>query len=79
VTTIAFSVPDGVERARLCVYNIAGGRVATLIDGPVIGGRQSVVWDGRDSAGNRVASGVYFVRLEAAAMAPRERKVVLLK
>ncbi len=79
VTTIAFSVPEGVERATLSVYNLAGGRVAKLIDGPVSAGRQSIVWNGRDASGRRVASGVYFVRLEAPGMASGERKMILLK
>jgi flagellar hook assembly protein FlgD len=37
-----------------------------------------VPWDGTDERGNDVASGVYFVRLEAGADRA-SRKVVLLK
>ncbi|MBD3348963.1 MAG: hypothetical protein GF400_07185 [Candidatus Eisenbacteria bacterium] len=79
VTVVAFSVPGGTGRATLSVYNIAGERVRTLVDGPVDGGRHNVTWDGRDDAGERVASGVYFVRLETPDLGATERKAVLLK
>jgi hypothetical protein len=48
------------------------------VSGEATPGRQSVVWKGLDDAGERVASGVYFVRLSSDADA-RTRKIVLLK
>jgi flagellar hook assembly protein FlgD len=47
----------------LSVYSVDGSLVRTLVDGPAVRGRHTVVWDGRDRGGNRVASGVYFYRL----------------
>jgi len=78
VTSIAYTVPDGGADIDLAVFNIAGGRVTTLVSGRVSGGRSSVVWDGTDSSGEAVASGVYLVRLTAES-ATLTRKVVLLK
>jgi len=78
VTSIAYTVPDGGADIDLAVFNIAGGRVTTLVSGRVSGGRSSVVWDGTDSSGETVASGVYLVRLTAES-ATLTRKVVLLK
>ena len=78
VTTIAFAVPDGSADIDLAVFNITGGRVTTLASGRVAGGRNSVTWDGTDSHGVSVASGVYFVRLTAEDTA-LTRKVVLMK
>jgi hypothetical protein len=78
VTTIAYSVPDDGAEIELAVYNVAGVKVKTLVKGRVPGGPGSVVWNGTDSRGEDVASGVYFVRL----IAPETtltRKVVLLK
>jgi hypothetical protein len=44
------------------VYDLAGRLVRRLHDGPVGSGATPIAWDGRDSAGRRVAAGVYFVR-----------------
>jgi hypothetical protein len=48
------------------VYDITGRRVRDL--GTILrpSGRSLVRWDGRDAAGRAVASGVYFVRCDAA-------------
>ncbi|MCK4680990.1 VCBS repeat-containing protein, partial [bacterium] len=78
VTSIAYTVPDGGADIDLAVFNIAGVRVATLVSGRVAGGRRSVTWNGTDSRGAPVASGIYFVRLTAKD-ATLTRKVVLLK
>jgi hypothetical protein len=54
------------ERVRLCVYDVAGRLVRTLVAGEEIAaGRHEKTWDGRDEAGRGVSSGVYFCRLEA--------------
>jgi hypothetical protein len=78
VTTIAFAIPADATEIDLSIYNVAGKRVATLVSGEMPPGRQSVVWDGRDDAGERVASGIYFVRLSSDADT-RTRKIVMLK
>ena len=62
VTTLAFELP-AAGAVELVVYNAAGRRVATLIDGHAEAGRRSVTWRGVDEAGRPVASGVYFFRL----------------
>jgi hypothetical protein len=78
VTTITYAVPEGGREIDLSVYNVAGVRVTTLVSGKAPAGRASVVWDGTDAEGRHVASGVYFVRLNAQD-ASLARKVVLLK
>ena len=63
-TRITFLVPDGqTQQVSLVVYDVKGARVKTLVDGLHGGGRYTVEWDGRNNAGERVASGVYFYRL----------------
>jgi len=49
---------------RLKVYNATGRLVRTLVDGSLPAGAYQQVWDGTDSHGRRVASGVYLYRLE---------------
>jgi flagellar hook assembly protein FlgD len=65
-------------RVLLEVYDAAGKKVATLVDGPRRAGKSVVRWDGRNGEGNRLASGVYFYRLRVAGDTIT-RKMVLLK
>jgi len=76
-TSIRFSMPRaGV--ARLVVFDAAGRRVATLLDGPVTAGERRIEWNGRDDSGHAAASGIYFYKLEADGLA-LSRRMVLLK
>ena len=50
--------------AELAIYDVDGQRIRTLVDGVREIGEHSAVWDGRDNAGQEVASGVYFCRLD---------------
>ncbi len=62
-TTIRFSVPsDG--RVNVTIYNIKGQRVKQLLNEHVVAGRHAVMWNGTDSSGRTVSSGLYFARIE---------------
>lgn len=63
---------------RLVVYDLAGRRVKTLIDGRALRGRHEIDWDGRDGQGVRVATGMYFARLTGAG-GPRVLRVPLVR
>ncbi len=63
-TTVRFAVPDAGP-VNLAVYDVAGRKVAELMNRPLPAGSHAVEWDGRDRDGSRVASGVYLVRLSA--------------
>jgi hypothetical protein len=52
--------------------------VRTLVDGAREGGVARVSWNGRDQAGRRARSGIYFVRLSAAG-AERSVRIVKLR
>ena len=62
----------------LKIYNIKGQLVRTLVDEPKQAGTYEVTWDGRDAAGDQVASGVYFCRLRAGDFS-QSKKMVLMK
>ncbi|MEZ5066880.1 MAG: S8 family serine peptidase [bacterium] len=64
-TSIRFDVPARGGSFRIAVYDVNGRRVITLADGERPAGRYETTWNGRDAQGERVGSGVYFVRLEA--------------
>jgi hypothetical protein len=77
ITQISFRLPVRTY-ASLIVYNVAGKKVATLVDGDMEAGSHTVQWDGRDEAGNAVASGVYLYRLRTREFA-QTMKMVLMK
>jgi len=52
--------------------------VATLVNETLPAGEHTVVWNGTDDTGTRVASGVYFYRLVAGEQT-MSRKMMLLK
>jgi Carboxypeptidase regulatory-like domain/FlgD Ig-like domain len=82
-TTIGFDMPVA-GAARVAIYNLLGQEVVTLINSSLQAGRNRVVWNGKDRAGNAVAGGIYFVRFTALSANGSEqfsqiRKMVLLK
>jgi hypothetical protein len=75
-TTITYAVPSsGVAHLRL--YDVEGRHVRTFVDGWTVAGEHLTTWDGRDSHGQVVASGVYFLRLDSAGHALTKRLVLL--
>ena len=62
-TTIAFDLPESGP-VRLCVFDVAGRLVRTLVDESLPRGSHEAAWDGRDSSGREAASGSYLARLE---------------
>lgn len=62
-TTISFSLPADQD-VYLRVYTTRGRLVNTLVEGHQLAGRHHAVWNGKNSQGRTVASGVYFYRLE---------------
>jgi len=63
-TNIAFNL-DVRSDVTVTVYSLLGAEVATLHNGIMQPGLQSVKWNGNDSHGAQVASGVYVYRVEA--------------
>jgi hypothetical protein len=78
-TIIRFDVPPpGGNHAKLVVFDLQGRKVRTLRDEPLKPGRYALEWDGRNDAGQRLASGLYIYRFETAGFV-RSRKMILLK
>ncbi len=77
-TRIRYDVPARGGRVRIVVYDVQGHRVRVLVDEVKRPGRYEVAWRGRDDRGRRVASGVYFCRMEAPGFSAT-RKMSLLK
>ena len=76
-TTISYSVPsDG--NVSLNIYNAKGQWVNTLVNEHKNKGNYQIVWQGKDSKGNAVASGLYFTRLVSGGKSINN-KMLLLK
>ncbi|MBU8923075.1 MAG: T9SS type A sorting domain-containing protein [Bacteroidales bacterium] len=76
-TILLWSQPDD-GNARIEIFDVAGHRVVVLENGFRPAGIHSVEWDGNNSSGNNMSSGVYFCRLSYGGMT-RTRKMVLLR
>jgi|GEM_PF-329912 len=78
-TTIRFALPTD-SKVILKIYNLLGQVVATLVDGDLSAGYQSVEWNAAS-----IASEVYFYRFEAASISDpsktftQVRKMLLVK
>ena len=77
-TSISFSIPEE-SKVNLSIYNIKGQKVKTLINEVLPAGEHSVVWNGRDSNGKRVSSGIYFYQLISNVNKSNIKKMLLLK
>ena len=67
-TTIRFGLPVA-SAVSIRIYNLLGQQIVTLLAAQLGAGEHQAVWDGRDSQGRAVASGVYFYRMEATSAA----------
>ncbi|MDH5627999.1 MAG: T9SS type A sorting domain-containing protein [Candidatus Krumholzibacteria bacterium] len=76
-TSIRFTLPAR-ERVGLAIYSASGALVRMLVDDVRDRGAHDITWDGRDSSGTPVGSGVYFYRLTAGKF-NESKKMVLLK
>ena len=63
---------------RLQVYDVDGRLTKTLVEQKLPAGEYTAHWDGTDTGGNSVASGIYFYRLEVGDFRDT-KKMVLLK
>ena len=66
-TTIRYELP-ALSRVSISIYDILGQKVRVLVDEVESAGPQFQVWNSKNDAGSSVASGVYFYRIEAAAL-----------
>ena len=63
MTTISFSLARG-QQVKLSVFDMAGKRVAELVNGVYGAGDHPVIWNGRNASGREVASGTYMIYME---------------
>lgn len=78
-TVIRYDLPTdgGPVDVRVHVFDLAGRRLATLIDETQEPGTHAVTWEGRTERGEDVPSGVYFYRVEAGVNVATHKMVIL--
>jgi len=76
-TKIVFELPRR-SLVALLVYNARGQQIKSFITDYKPAGRHTIIWNGRDDAGNQLPSGVYFLRMTTAAFS-QSRKILLIR
>ncbi len=76
-TVIEYSLPRP-SKIRLEIYNLMGQRIITLVSGYQNTGNYRVRWNGTDSNGNAVASGIYIYTFTAKGF-NKSRKLILIR
>ena len=69
----------GWDRADLTAYNIKGQKVMDFQYQQSYPGQNILMWDGKDSQGKRLASGVYIIRLRTGESGDKTTRCLLIK
>ncbi|UCH85455.1 MAG: T9SS type A sorting domain-containing protein [Candidatus Latescibacterota bacterium] len=77
VTTIRFGL-RAPALVTLRIYDVSGRLVRELVDEKRVAGTYKETWDGKNTAGKDVASGVYFYRLRAGGF-DQSKKMILTR
>lgn len=77
-TRMQFEIIKAKANVKLTIYDVLGREVITLVEGEFTQGRYSVAWNGRDSKGMSLASGVFFYRLQVGSQT-QTKKMLLLR
>ncbi len=75
-TRISFSLPEN-SHVNIEIFNILGQKVTTLADDDYAAGINDVIWDGRNSNGENVSTGIYFYRLTTERFTQTKRMLLL--
>ncbi len=76
-TTLGFGLPED-SHVSICIYNMLGQEVRTLVDEDLTAGYRHIIWNSLDNAGHHVPSGIYITVMQSGSF--REvRKMVMLK
>ncbi len=77
VTNIQFEMPE-TAAVRISIYDLSGGLIRVLVDDHLEAGQHSFSWDGLETGGSLVDSGIYFYRMESPTYT-NTRKMTLIR
>jgi hypothetical protein len=73
---VSYSAPRAAS-VSIDIYDVNGRLVQTVFSGQVEAGTHQATWNGTDSAGSRVARGIYFCRMSAGEFNATQKIVML--
>ncbi|MDD4858565.1 MAG: FlgD immunoglobulin-like domain containing protein, partial [Candidatus Krumholzibacteria bacterium] len=76
MTTIRIGLSEP-SYVALRIYDVSGRLVRTLVAEHLAAGCYDKVWDGRDSRGESVASGIYFYKLDTKSVTETKKMILL--
>ena len=77
ITAIHYDLPER-SHVIIMVYDIVGREIRTLVNDQQNPGFNSIVWNGKDSFGRTVGTGMYYYRISSEKFI-KTRKMILLK
>jgi len=78
LTTINFDLHQ-ISKTRIEIYNVKGQKVKTLVNTELDAGNHTVIWNGDNSSGKKVSSGIYFYKMIANGKNIGLRKCLMMK
>ena len=75
-TSISFELRESA-RVVVRIFDVSGRLVKTLADGTFASGPHALLWNGCNSNGSAVASGIYFIRLDSSAHTIIQKAILL--
>jgi hypothetical protein len=75
-TTIKYQIANDAN-VNLVIYNLQGQQIRTLVAKEQKAGYYSVVWDGRNEAGQTVSSGLYLYRVQAGSFVATHKMLMI--
>ena len=76
LTTLSYSLPADME-VELSIFNIQGEKIRELAQGFQGKGTKTVIWEGKNSQGKEVSSGIYFCKLRSGSLYETIKMVML--
>jgi pyrrolidone-carboxylate peptidase len=77
-TTISFTTLQSCPKVEVMIYNLKGQTVKKIFRQNLPAGQHSIIWNGDDTQGNAVSSGVYFYQVKTQQRSEMN-KMLLLK
>ena len=75
-TTIKFSLKEQ-SPVNVTIFNISGQKVITLVNETMPAGTYNLPWNGKDSKGRGVGSGIYFFKMDSGKYTSTKKMIML--